>query len=291
MSKVEELRIKYPKITKVTFDKFVGADYTPTKKYLEFMIKTWVNKPSLTFNLTTPLIVNVVKKFDTLLPYIENKDIYHKDYADFYFLTKVINDAETLKDEKTFVREDHVNVLAENDRYLLLQPVTHRGSLKYGAGTKWCTASKNSPEVFDRYIKKGYLAYLIDKTNTVAKLGSKIALYLEYTKCPINGTIDIFNTIDSSITSHTVKTYSWSESDLFDIITTFRYYHLKMKNIKKDKDFVDGFVNTLTRLNFEQFEKSLSDLDDVNANTYTSKIKEKVEDFLTKLNKTNYAIR
>ena len=148
MSKVEELRIKYPKITKVTFDKFVGADYTPTKKYLEFMIKTWVNKPSLTFNLTTPLIVNVVKKFDTLLPYIENKDIYHKDYADFYFLTKVINDAETLKDEKTFVREDHVNVLAENDRHILLQPVTHRGSLKYGAGTKWCTASKNSPEVF-----------------------------------------------------------------------------------------------------------------------------------------------
>jgi len=291
MSKVDELRIKYPKITKVTFDKFVDADYTPTKKYLEFMIKTWVNKPSLTFNLTTSLIVNVVKKFDTLLPYIENKDIYHKDYVDFYFLTKVINDAETLKDEKTFVREDHVNVLAENDRYILLQPVTHRGSLKYGAGTKWCTASKNSPEVFERYIKKGYLAYLIDKTNTVAKLGSKIALYLEYTKCPINGTIDIFNTIDSNLTSHTVKTYSWSESDLFDIITTFRYYHLKMKNIKKDKDFVDGFVNTLTRLNFEQFEKSLSDLDDVNANTYTSKIKEKVEDFLTKLNKTNYAIR
>lgn len=291
MSKVEELRIKYPKITKVTFDKFVGADYTPTKKYLEFMIKTWVNKPSLTFNLTTPLIVNVVKKFDTLLPYIENKDIYHKDYADFYFLTKVINDAETLKDEKTFVREDHVNVLAENDRHILLQPVTHRGSLKYGAGTKWCTASKNSPEVFERYIKKGYLAYLIDKTNTVAKLGSKIALYLEYTKCPINGTIDIFNTIDSSITSHTVKTYSWSESDLFDIITTFRYYHLKMKNIKKDKDIVDGFVSTLNKLNFEQFEKSLSNLDDVGTNNYTSKIKDEVKEFLTKLNKTKYAIR
>jgi hypothetical protein len=255
------------------------------------MIKTWVNKPPLTFNLSTSIIVTVVKKFDTLLPYIENKDIYHKDYADFSLLIRVIENAETLKDEKTFIREDHVNVLAESDRYILIQPVTHRGSLKYGAGTKWCTASKNSPEVFDRYNKKGYLAYLIDKTNTVAKLGSKIAFYLEYTKCPINGTIDIFNTIDSNITSHTVKTYSWSESDLFDIVTIFRYYYLKMKNIKKDKDVVDGFVDTLTRLNFEQFEKSLSNLDDVNANNYTSKIKDKVEEFLTKLNKTNYAIR
>jgi GTP-sensing pleiotropic transcriptional regulator CodY len=64
-----------------------------------------------------------------------------------------------------------------------------------------------------------------------------------------------------------------------------------MKNIKKDKDVVDGFVSTLSRLNFEQFEKSLSNLDDVDANVYTSKIKDKVEEFLTKLNKTSYAIR
>jgi hypothetical protein len=64
-----------------------------------------------------------------------------------------------------------------------------------------------------------------------------------------------------------------------------------MKNIKKDKDVVDGFVSTLSRLNFEQFEKSLSNLDDVDANTYTSKIKDKVEEFLIKLNKTSYAIR
>ena len=291
MSKVEELRIKYPKVTKVSFNKLVDADFTPTKKYLEFMLKTWDNREKMMSHVTTSVIIGLVKQFDSLLPYINNKDIYHKDYTNFDSLKKVIEDAETLKDEKTFIREDHVNVLAENDRYILLQPVTHRGSLKYGAGTKWCTASKNNPEVFDRYNRKGYLAYLIDKTNTVAKLGSKIALYLEYTNCSINGTIDIFNTIDSNITSHTVKTYSWSESDLFDITIIFRYYYLKMKNIKKDKDVVDGFVDTLTRLNFEQFEKSLSNLDDVNANTYTSKIKDKVEEFLTKLNKTNYAIR
>jgi len=41
MSKVEELRLKYPKVTKPTFNKFVDADFTPTKKYLEFMLKTW----------------------------------------------------------------------------------------------------------------------------------------------------------------------------------------------------------------------------------------------------------
>jgi hypothetical protein len=206
-------------------------------------------------------------------------------------LSYVIDNAEIAKDEKTFVREEHANVLLENDRYLLLQPVTHRGSLKYGAGSKWCTASKRDPEVFNRYTKNGYLVYLIDKTKKVSNTGSKMALYMEYSECPINGKVSFYNTIDSCVSISNTKTYEWDESDLFDITTTYRYYHIKMKNIKKDKDVVDGFVSTLSRLNFEQFEKSLSNLDDVDANTYTSKIKDKVEEFLIKLNKTSYAIR
>jgi hypothetical protein len=291
MSKVEELRVKYSKITKPTFNKFVESDFTPTKKYLEFMLKTWDNKDKMMIYVTTKVVIDIVKKFDSLLPYIENKDIYHKDYADLSLLSHVIDNAEIAKDEKTFVREEHANVLIENDRYLLLQPTTHRGSLKYGAGSKWCTASKRDPEVFNRYTKNGYLAYLIDKTKKVSNTGSKMALYMEYNECPINGKISFYNTIDSCVTISSTKSYEWDESDLFDITTTFRYYHIKMKNIKKDKDVVDGFVGTLTRLNFEQFEKSLSNLDDVDANTYTSKIKDKVEEFLTKLNKTSYAIR
>jgi len=291
MSKVEELRVKYPKVTKPTFAKFVEADVTPTKKYLEFMLKTWDNKDKMMIYVTTKVVIDIVKKFDSLLPYIENKDIYHKDYADLSLLSYVIDNAEIAKDEKTFVREEHVNVLLENDRYLLLQPVTHRGSLKYGAGSKWCTASKRDPEVFNRYTKNGYLVYLIDKTKKVSNTGSKMALYMEYSECPINGKVSFYNTIDSCVSISNTKTYEWDESDLFDITTTYRYYHIKMKNIKKDKDVVDGFVSTLSRLNFEQFEKSLSNLDDVDANTYTSKIKDKVEEFLIKLNKTSYAIR
>jgi hypothetical protein len=291
MSKVEELRLKYPKVTKPTFNKFVEADVTPTKKYLEFMLKTWTNRGTVMVYTTTKIIIDIVKKFDSLLPYIDNKDIYHKDYADLALLYYVIDTAEAARDEKTFVREEHANVLIENDRYLLLQPTTHRGSLKYGAGSKWCTASKRDPEVFTRYTKNGYLAYLIDKTKKVSGTGGKMALYLDYSECSINGKIDFFNTIDSNVTVSSVRAYDWDESDLFDIVTTFRYYHIKMKTIKKDRDFVDGFVISLTKLNFEEFEKSLNNLEDKGANVYTLKIKEKVEEFLTKLNKTQYAIR
>jgi hypothetical protein len=64
-----------------------------------------------------------------------------------------------------------------------------------------------------------------------------------------------------------------------------------MKTIKENIDFVDGFVSSLTKLNFEEFEKSLNNLEDKGANVYTLKIKERVEEFLSKLNKTKYAIR
>jgi hypothetical protein len=292
MSKVEELRVKYPKVTKPTFNKFVEADVTPTKKYLEFMLKTWGNKDHILIYVTTKVVIDIVKKFDSLLPYIENKDIYHKDYADLILLNHVIDNAEIVKHEKTFVKEEHANVLIENDRYLLLQPTTHRGSLKYGAGTKWCTASKKDLNTFKRYVKDGLLVYLVDKTNERGSHYTKIAFYHEFHKCSINDSVTCFNTIDNHTTIHNIKgSGKWQEDEMITILTCFRYYFMKMKTIKKDKDVVDSFVGTLSSLNFEQFEKSLSSLDDIDANSYTSKIKDKVEEFLTKLNKTHYAIR
>lgn len=291
MSKVDELRIKYPKVTKVTFNKFVEADFTPTKKYLEFMLKTWVNREHVLIYVNSSIIIDLVKKFDQLLPYITNKDIYDKEYADLALLRFVIDNAEMAKDEKTFVRDEHVNVLIENDRFLLLQPTTHRGSLKYGAGTKWCTAGKNDPNTFTRYSKNGYLVYLIDKTNEKEKNYSKVALYHEYHNCALNGDITIYNIIDNTANLNHLKLGKWTEDELFQIFTSFRYYFMKMKALKKDKDVIDSFVNTLSTLNFEQFEKSLGNLEDMDSNSYTSKIKDKVEEFLTKLNKTHYAIR
>ena len=44
MSKVDELRVKYPRVSEATFTKLVGGDRTPTKKYLEYMLKMWTSK-------------------------------------------------------------------------------------------------------------------------------------------------------------------------------------------------------------------------------------------------------
>ena len=72
MSKVDEIRGRYNKITSVTFNKFVNADTTPTKKYLEYMCKTWTDKINYSLSLPVNKLITAINEFDQLLPYIEN---------------------------------------------------------------------------------------------------------------------------------------------------------------------------------------------------------------------------
>ena len=84
MSKVAELREKYQKVTNYIFEKLESGDQTKTKKYLEYMLKTWSNKKECNYPSNSYMkLVNTVNEFDKLLPYIQNKDIYHPDYYDF----------------------------------------------------------------------------------------------------------------------------------------------------------------------------------------------------------------
>lgn len=51
----------------------------------------------------------------------------------------------------------------EDAEWMAIRPLTWESSLKYGAASKWCTASKSSPEHFFRYTKDGSLIYFINK--------------------------------------------------------------------------------------------------------------------------------
>ena len=83
MSKVEELRVKYPYVTKVTFNKFVESDKTATKKYLDYMLKIWSTRDITGAYVTVALIIETISSFEELLPYVDNKDVYSKEYQKF----------------------------------------------------------------------------------------------------------------------------------------------------------------------------------------------------------------
>ncbi len=292
MSKVDDLRNKYRSVSNSSFSKFVEADSTPTKKYLDFMLKTWEDRKTGGPYRTTGSIIDIVNKFHDLTPYIENKDIYSKEYyGNFGKLIEVIEVAEVVREEKNFNKGEHINVLLETSEFLLLQPKTHKGSIKYGANTKWCTTTKNNESIFNRYTRDGFLGYLIDKTETKTGEYKKVALYLEYNSGGINDNVKLYDVKDKYATEDDLIQSGWDIEKLFEIITMFRYHFIKSKENKKSKDFVNVFVNTLNKLDFNKFEFHMNKLDDECDLSYIKGAQSKVESFLESLNKSKYGVR
>lgn len=94
---------------------------------------------------------------------------------DWDTLSKTVENAIQAKLDSEFNRNEHIRVLYEDANYLFLEPITHIGSQKYGANTRWCTTMRNESGTFKRYVNNGYLAYLIkrivlQKVQTTVKL-------------------------------------------------------------------------------------------------------------------------
>lgn len=81
MSKIEKLKEKYKgSVPTRTFNILAENDTTPTKKYLDYMCNQWISVRN------SSTVSKTVMEFDSLLPYIENKDIYSSDYSSFFDL-------------------------------------------------------------------------------------------------------------------------------------------------------------------------------------------------------------
>ena len=62
----------------------------------------------------------------------------------------------------------------DDENYLLVVPLTHTASCKYGANTKWCTTKRDDDSDFEEHITMGVLAYLIIKNpNIYNQMSSK----------------------------------------------------------------------------------------------------------------------
>jgi hypothetical protein len=73
MSKVDDLKKKYSQVSPASFTKFVEADTTPTKKYLDFMLKTWEDRKILG-DLTERLVASL-KMLLSLMSYYHTSTI------------------------------------------------------------------------------------------------------------------------------------------------------------------------------------------------------------------------
>jgi hypothetical protein len=255
MSKKTTLTEKYPRVGKVVFERLYEGDPTKTKKYFEFMLRTWSEKSISPVNFTTKKLVEWVNSFEEHLPYIEQKDIYHSQYRNISNFIETITSAEIEKSSREFTKSEHVQVLLETENYVLLRPLTHLGSLKYGAQTRWCTASRANPETFRNYFGRGYLAYCIAK-NEVNKEYTKFALFTEDARNPFGGEVLIYNPQDNAVQDYYFTEKKWDYGDMYQIISTFRLEASKHFTFKRAKTQLNHSLTSLISLDFDSIKRN-----------------------------------
>ena len=125
---------------------------------------------------TTPhalRVLELVKDFDRISKNLEKKDI--NQYPDVAELEGVLKSYSSKSQEKKI--DSDAKKIYEDSRVLIVKPITHKASCKYGAGTKWCT-TQTSPGYFDKYTTgANQLYYVLVKNMDNSNKFYKMALH------------------------------------------------------------------------------------------------------------------
>jgi len=161
------------KISKDELKSYFGNDINPIlEKYSD-------DECSYIFKLLDYIMNdNQFKLINTFINYDKQKLMNGVDYTaikNYDELEKLNSLCEIRKMGNELEKE--IIKIFEDKEWLVLRPLTHLSSMKYGSSTKWCTTSEYEPSYFGRYSKNGALIYCINK-----KTGLKVAAHRDYSE-------------------------------------------------------------------------------------------------------------
>ena len=202
-------------------EKIIDQDPSATKKYSEWAIKKFITiGGKFSLQHTTGEINKVVKNYHSIVDRLskekvekivdgdESGNAFNSEDSKNKVLKspKDINSFETLYELQKFLTlydkfqflsdqeeksKKESEKLYEDDRFLIIRPLSHTSSCYYGANTKWCTTTRDNEDYFNRYTSKGKLYYIIDKKSSDRTYG-KMALLVPFG----NGTPEVYNQQD-----------------------------------------------------------------------------------------------
>jgi len=140
------------------------ADPTKNKQYVPWIIRTYINSPSLKFEDAVSKIAEPLKKFFQLVNKKQipapNNDIGRiKDLAT---LVQVVDQHPDVVDQPKDVNRGQAKAYYEDADIRVIVPEDQTAACYYGQGTKWCTAAQNN-NMFDRYNKDGEMYIIMPK--------------------------------------------------------------------------------------------------------------------------------
>ena len=208
MAKLSEIKQKNPELNFSLIDFLTLVDTSDTNKFVPMMIncinsefKKRITTREIQFNnlrmdkikskfLESKKDLNYIEPFIDFFNHIlldtcgkdiilDFMDLYQRNYVENLDLN-TISDLDQLREiynkahSKFITNTSHKEVVKviDDQEWLIVRPLTYESSRAYGAGTKWCTTSKDNPHHFFRYYSRGILIYCINKIT-----GYKVAVF------------------------------------------------------------------------------------------------------------------
>lgn len=139
------------------------ADPTKNKQYVPWLIRSYVNAPSLKFEDLITKFTEPLTKFYKLvqkkqIPAPSNDIGRIKDLAT---LVQLVDQYPDVEDKVTMPKGQAKSYYEDADIRVII-PEDQTAACYYGQGTKWCTAARDN-NMFDRYNKAGEMYIIIPK--------------------------------------------------------------------------------------------------------------------------------
>lgn len=251
------------KLSYGTFDVLAAMDPSSTYKYLDMICKYVLD------GIPIDDVSDYIHLFDTLSNkgLLKNKDIY--TYKNFDDLKKISEINTTSKNDLKREVRKQTNVLIDNDDMLVIEPLTHSASCKYGFGTKWCISMKDDAFFYYALKKQGSkLFFIIVKNKELsASLFDKYKkdISQEYSVGSSSGSPDDPNSFDkivvlSSAESNTLQFWVNTNRDLNvnkkDFLKTLNIDKNIFKNKNKKGSVMDILEKNTFITKFKAFENT-----------------------------------
>jgi hypothetical protein len=154
----------------------------------------WVGKEVDVINFwdNFPNLVNSLKKFEKISSNLPKTDI--NQYKGLNELMTSISEYEN-RARRDVKKVEGGNIVYDDGRFFIVNPLTHESSCYYGKGTKWCTAAETNSH-FNKYNEDGKLFYILDRNKATNDPFYKIALLKKF-----NGEVIVYDAKDDSIKS------------------------------------------------------------------------------------------
>jgi hypothetical protein len=179
------------------FKSAYSRKYTPEqlKKIIDLIPQKflmWVgnNFDSVNFNENFPSLQNALNTFVRIGSNLPQTDL--NEYKNVGQLIEAIKDYEG-KIRREVKKVGGGDVVYEDPRFFVVNPLTHQSSCYYGKGTKWCTAADTDHQ-FTQYNQDGKLFYILDKTKPTNDPYYKIAILQKF-----NGDNTVYDAKDETI--------------------------------------------------------------------------------------------